>query len=649
MEYKSYLCRSDGMPPLWPRAPAWPNDLKVRSELLQEMAKKVRTPVHMLEFVIKANLNQRQIDQRWRHFNYLLKRLDPDEKKSIDEWSSQLLPITGWKDGNFRDRKQVVTAQEFGTQYQAFMALADQYNPPKPPIPNQCDECKAFCNSECLCGEIFCSRKCQRISWKAGHRKICEQVYDNGTFATMISQIEMENIMTQNEKDFAYGLIDEKQTAERAERRVLDGKILDNMVLNDPSPTLKSFTKLQKNQNGPILPDNTKNGIFVKDDSSKMKMMRENDPYYHEAANLWNKVYLYEFIEKLCENKNTAELISGLKETSFVKTGDECIIAFGRALQLDSTAVSLEIDLVGGGKNISQRYPRISAAIREAIKNRQIRPEVAANAYYIQAYFAMYDPSIGNAYTIINTLIEDKKLSCHLFNLPEAIMTRSGIRITLNSSYSAFQASADDCLLAIKLAEEKGDMGMVWTFYDAAAKAMLALGRDKECLVMREKYITIADAALAFVGVTSKDYYSGTGGREKDPHKLAKIVACQYDLATYYFTKSLEKGGTTPEGRGLGTKGREHYIAAGIKEEKLPLEILDNIAHAKTMCQAALAALPLQSKKTRALINPNCYICDTINAGFNCSQCMKVAYCSKECQKKHWKNGHKLECVKVER
>ena len=25
-----YLCRSDGMPPLWPRAPRWPNDPKIK-------------------------------------------------------------------------------------------------------------------------------------------------------------------------------------------------------------------------------------------------------------------------------------------------------------------------------------------------------------------------------------------------------------------------------------------------------------------------------------------------------------------------------------------------------------------------------------------------------------------------------------------
>ena len=25
-----YLCRSDGMPPLWPRAPQWPNDSKIK-------------------------------------------------------------------------------------------------------------------------------------------------------------------------------------------------------------------------------------------------------------------------------------------------------------------------------------------------------------------------------------------------------------------------------------------------------------------------------------------------------------------------------------------------------------------------------------------------------------------------------------------
>jgi hypothetical protein len=31
-----------------------------------------------------------------------------------------------------------------------------------------------------------------------------------------------------------------------------------------------------------------------------------------------------------------------------------------------------------------------------------------------------------------------------------------------------------------------------------------------------------------------------------------------------------------------------------------------------------------------------------------CSQCRLVAYCSKACQRAHWKNGHKQACVAVE-
>jgi len=30
-----------------------------------------------------------------------------------------------------------------------------------------------------------------------------------------------------------------------------------------------------------------------------------------------------------------------------------------------------------------------------------------------------------------------------------------------------------------------------------------------------------------------------------------------------------------------------------------------------------------------------------------CKRCKRVAYCSKECQKKHWKAGHKKDCVRV--
>ncbi|KAJ7253050.1 hypothetical protein B0H12DRAFT_1117197 [Mycena haematopus] len=42
--------------------------------------------------------------------------------------------------------------------------------------------------------------------------------------------------------------------------------------------------------------------------------------------------------------------------------------------------------------------------------------------------------------------------------------------------------------------------------------------------------------------------------------------------------------------------------------------------------------------------NPSCREVDTGKIFSSCSGCFTVSYCGSECQKEHWKNGHKVEC-----
>ena len=43
----------------------------------------------------------------------------------------------------------------------------------------------------------------------------------------------------------------------------------------------------------------------------------------------------------------------------------------------------------------------------------------------------------------------------------------------------------------------------------------------------------------------------------------------------------------------------------------------------------------------------NCAGCNKSGATSRCSQCKKVYYCNRDCQVKHWKNGHKKQCQKL--
>ncbi|KAJ6588344.1 hypothetical protein B0H19DRAFT_203927 [Mycena capillaripes] len=42
--------------------------------------------------------------------------------------------------------------------------------------------------------------------------------------------------------------------------------------------------------------------------------------------------------------------------------------------------------------------------------------------------------------------------------------------------------------------------------------------------------------------------------------------------------------------------------------------------------------------------NPSCRKIDTLNNFSSCSSCFTTAYCSSDCQKEHWKSGHRVDC-----
>ena len=47
--------------------------------------------------------------------------------------------------------------------------------------------------------------------------------------------------------------------------------------------------------------------------------------------------------------------------------------------------------------------------------------------------------------------------------------------------------------------------------------------------------------------------------------------------------------------------------------------------------------------------NKDCANCGTSGAKLTCGACKAAHYCSKACQKQHWKNGHKGACIAPEK
>lgn len=49
--------------------------------------------------------------------------------------------------------------------------------------------------------------------------------------------------------------------------------------------------------------------------------------------------------------------------------------------------------------------------------------------------------------------------------------------------------------------------------------------------------------------------------------------------------------------------------------------------------------------KTRACSNTGCTVTDPSRSFDKCARCMAVSYCSRACQRSHWRAGHRTTCV----
>mmetsp|Transcript_19845 Transcript_19845/g.35283 ORF Transcript_19845/g.35283 Transcript_19845/m.35283 type:complete len:370 (+) Transcript_19845:449-1558(+) len=90
--------------------------------------------------------------------------------------------------------------------------------------------------------------------------------------------------------------------------------------------------------------------------------------------------------------------------------------------------------------------------------------------------------------------------------------------------------------------------------------------------------------------------------------------------------------------------GQQNVVTA-----RVATEASAEIAGAEA-AQAAKTAQNSSAKSSKPRLQLPVEVCSASScenkATKMCSQCMKTAYCSKACQLKHWKSGHKQECAK---
>lgn len=203
------LC-PDGLPPLYPRPPRWPVDAEIKRKYAEKC--------HLPPFMVPGD-RQQIPDMANRHFQHLAKiNDDPNDIRPASEWAAVLCGPSCWDPVHLGTDATPCTAGEFQSRMtkEVFGELGFQfarpYEVPQNPIPTFCDNCNKECTSVCgRCGEIYCSRKCLKDDWNK-HRRICDMVYENENLATLFSQLEMKEALTDEELQVAWGMKPEKFT-----------------------------------------------------------------------------------------------------------------------------------------------------------------------------------------------------------------------------------------------------------------------------------------------------------------------------------------------------------------------------------------------------------------------------------------------------
>eukprot|EP01036_Dinobryon_divergens_P031173 gene31173-40531_t len=188
----------------------------------------------------------------------------------------------------------------------------------------------------------------------------------------------------------------------------------------------------------------------------------------------------------------------------------------------------------------SYGYPRVLAALKNAVAEQNSSPQLAAYAMYCLAFLAQFDPSLGDAIEMWNRVLNSPKICIHI-SRPAALVCRGCARILRAPSDRRYQEeSYRDLIEAQRLAEENGDFGFACLLQITIAKSLCGLQRYDEAITVTEKLVREIDAAVAATEADPTAISPVTGGRELDPYMMAKVVDMQYSLAAWLFIKAKE-------------------------------------------------------------------------------------------------------------
>jgi len=199
-----YVWRSefDKYPYLLPGESKWIRDFFLREKLFsirgRELEKLAKDPMVMHSYAY-----QRQVDLRNRHLEYLKSTYTVDTVKTAEEWAKAVIIPAGFDAEELFVTIPDRTRVKFNDVLNYFFNDYDVRPMLDPKRYNEgearklklrrCYRCDKVCDSECICGETFCSRDCLILEYEL-HQRSCHEVRNAHLEAIIITLFEFKEL-----------------------------------------------------------------------------------------------------------------------------------------------------------------------------------------------------------------------------------------------------------------------------------------------------------------------------------------------------------------------------------------------------------------------------------------------------------------------
>lgn len=451
------------------------------------------------------------------------------------------------------------------------------------------------------------------------HMEICRTVYDNGTVAAMLTQVEMSKRLTPAEMEQCLGRQVPASRPKRAARRAAreaghtrprqdaqggmpGGLDMLTGILSDPnsSQEMRDFARMRlADETGEALPMPASAQKLVPPDESKLKMHRR----YAQCPPQWANVTLFE----------SSGATSGIDADTAVRSAAEAIMApRGQARHIPRLA---QPDKQSPAHHDSiPCYPNLLGAVKSCIRRHEqgvqdVGVDLCADAYVVWAWLAQ-----------VRSIEEGKRLITKAIELrpehPRQLFMRS-----------AFYAMTDIWSLALKDSLDsrklETDPYEHWDLGSSIGKCLNRLHRVDEAVVYLEESCKAVFDINDPIGAQYQAMDAATRGR---------CVGNLYLLAGIYNRRGS---------RADLELAKNRYQEAEKRERKLDAEAKQEGGYGEFKMIAQLAATTLGVNKVG-----ECSHCrQPAEKLLRCAACESAAYCSKRCQKRDWNSGHKKECA----